>query len=52
MNNSKNRVAAFRARLVEQGFQRLDLYVHEDDAARVRAYVARLNKARREKKNG
>jgi hypothetical protein len=46
MSTSKNRVAAFRARLIALGFKRLDLYVHEDDVARVQAYIARLNKAR------
>lgn len=45
MSNTE-RVQAFRERLASLGIKTLEVYCHPDDKAKVRAYVARLNKAR------
>lgn len=43
---AKLRKEAERKRMKEKGFRRLEVYVHPDDATKVRAYVERLNKKR------
>lgn len=43
---AKQRKAAERDRMKARGFKRFEAWVHPDDAAKVRAYVDRLNKRR------
>lgn len=43
---AKLRKEAERKRMREKGFKRFETWVHPDDAAKVRAYVERLNRKR------
>ncbi len=42
----KQRKAAERERMKAKGLKRFEAWVHPDDAAKVRAYVERLNRKR------
>lgn len=43
---AKLRKEAERERMKEKGFKRFEAWVHPEDAAKVRAYIDRLNKRR------
>ena len=43
----RNRQLVYTASMREQGFRRLNIWVHDDDAEAVQRYVARKFQARR-----
>lgn len=46
-SDTAKRVAAFRMRAAAAGLRRRDVYLHDDDAPRVLAWVARLAERRK-----
>ena len=43
---SKETQAAYRKRMAKAGYRQVATWVHKDDLERVKAYLARLRKAR------
>lgn len=50
MKPAAQRVASLRQRRAAQGLVRLDLYVHPDDRAAIKAFVDSLNRKRSDSK--